>query len=138
MQEISAVLSEVFQELSHARANYPAMIDRYDGWAVIAEEIDELWELVKIKQSRHDYASMRFECIQIAAMCMRYKLDCCNVPSDHIRDCVSEQVECISKVQTAHQGYARIFEAFPVSANSIGDMYRVAAHAIRFILDVCQ
>jgi hypothetical protein len=61
-----------------ARAAYPAFNSPHEGYAVILEEVDELWDLVKVKQSKHDLAHMRLECIQIAAMALRFALELTN------------------------------------------------------------
>ena len=48
------------------------------GFAVLSEEVDELWEHVKTNQKRRDYLLMRKEAVQVAAMALRFALDVCN------------------------------------------------------------
>ncbi len=69
------LVADTVAELSAAMAAYPAMNTPHEGYAVILEEVDELWDLVKVKQSKHDLAHMRLECIQIAAMALRFALE---------------------------------------------------------------
>lgn len=46
---------------------------RHEGYAVILEELDELWE--ECKQKRPDPSRMRAEAIQVAAMALRFAVD---------------------------------------------------------------
>lgn len=48
----------------------------HEGWAVIREELDELWEEVRRKGGGRN-AAARWEAIQVAAMGLRYALDLC-------------------------------------------------------------
>ncbi len=45
----------------------------HEGYAVILEEVDELWEEIKSKESTSQ--SMADEAIQIAAMALRFLID---------------------------------------------------------------
>ena len=63
---------EFAQELARARSRFPAMASAHEGYAVILEELDELWDIVKQKQSERDYADMRKEVIQLGAMVLAF------------------------------------------------------------------
>lgn len=67
------IAEEVVDELDRARWKFGPMAGPHEGWAVIREEVDELWEDVKANRGRGPEA--RKEAIQIAAMAMRYVLD---------------------------------------------------------------
>lgn len=67
--------SEVMEELSGAMKRFQAMSSPHEGWAVIREEMDELWEHVKANTGRGGAA--RLEAIQVAAMALRYVHDLC-------------------------------------------------------------
>jgi glutamyl-tRNA reductase len=54
------------------------MNSAHEGWAVIWEELDELWDEVRAKQGARDVAKMRKEAVQVAAMAMRFVLDVCD------------------------------------------------------------
>ena len=65
-------------ELDRAIKKFPPMASAHDGYAIILEELDELWECVKMKnvpgnQPRED--GMRKEAIQVAAMAIRFLVD---------------------------------------------------------------
>lgn len=47
----------------------------HEGYAVLLEEVDELWDHVRTKQKDRDLASMREEAIQVAAMAIRFAVD---------------------------------------------------------------
>jgi hypothetical protein len=70
-------LEEVRDELARARAAWPNMNTSHEGYAIILEELDELWELVRVKQDKHDRKAMRKEAMQIAAMAIRFMEDLC-------------------------------------------------------------
>jgi hypothetical protein len=57
---------------------WPAMNSAHEGYAVLLEELDELWEHVKTNQKRRDLVEMHKEAIQVAAMATRFALDICN------------------------------------------------------------
>jgi uncharacterized membrane protein YgaE (UPF0421/DUF939 family) len=69
---IKNILLEVENELELAKQKYHSFHSNHEGYAVLKEEVDELWDL--IKQSKLVYADdrMRKECIQIAAMAIRF------------------------------------------------------------------
>lgn len=50
----------------------------HEGYGIILEELDELWEHVKTKQKRRDLEAMRKEAIQVAAMAVRFALEVCD------------------------------------------------------------
>jgi len=72
------VFADVEQELYAALAAYPAMNSAHEGWAVLFEEVDELWDEVKKKPSVRSKEAMRAEAIQVAAMAMRFVINVCD------------------------------------------------------------
>lgn len=74
------VAAEVLQELERAREKNSAMNSPHEGWAVIREEEEELWDLVKAYPRRASIKDMRSEVIQIAAMAIRFVIDVCDKP----------------------------------------------------------
>lgn len=70
------VLELVTDELKRAR-KWPAMNSAHEGYAVLAEEVDELWDHVKVQQSKRDIPAMAYEAIQVAAMAVRFAVDVC-------------------------------------------------------------
>jgi hypothetical protein len=71
------VTADIIDEVTRAQSNYPKFNSAHEGYAVLLEEVDELWDLVKVKQARHDHKAMREEAVQIAAMAVRFILDIC-------------------------------------------------------------
>lgn len=71
MNAHSDFLSAVAAELVRAREKFGPLHTAHEGYAVILEEVDELWEMVKLKQSTRSRSAMLRELVQIAAMCER-------------------------------------------------------------------
>jgi hypothetical protein len=79
---IDEVLQQVKLELQRATKKFSAFRNMHEGYAVLLEEVDELWELVKCHD--HPPGSQRLaqtEAEQIAAMAVRFILDCCQETS---------------------------------------------------------
>ncbi len=70
-------LVDVKAELETACARYPSMNSAHEGYAVLLEEVEELWDEVKKRPSMRDPAKMRAEAVQVAAMALRFILDVC-------------------------------------------------------------
>lgn len=64
------------QELAQAKLKHPPLKSAHEGYAVILEELDEVWAHVKTKQP--DYRAMRRELIQVAAMAQRMAEEICD------------------------------------------------------------
>ncbi len=69
---------EAYREATKASDNWPPMNSAHEGYGVLLEEVDELWDQVKINQKRRDIAKMRSEAIQVAAMALRFAFDVCD------------------------------------------------------------
>ena len=50
----------------------------HEGYAVLLEEVDELWDLVKMKKKSRPSGEMLKEAIQVAAMALRFATECCD------------------------------------------------------------
>ena len=70
-------LQEVQTEFERASSLYPAFNSAHEGYAVLLEEVEELWDEVKKSPKRREPAKMREEAIQVAAMAMRFVNDVC-------------------------------------------------------------
>lgn len=66
-------------ELVQARKKFPALASAHEGYAVIKEEFDELWDIIKQKQTERDYAAMRKETIQLGAMVLGFLMEIVDV-----------------------------------------------------------
>ena len=72
------VAIEAARELTRARSKFHAFAGPHEGYAVILEELDELWDLVRAFPKRSSVDQMRSEAIQIAAMALRFIVDVCD------------------------------------------------------------
>ena len=68
------LLQTIKDELARARLKFPNFNSAHEGYAVLLEEVDELWAEIK---ANGDQTDMRDEAIQIAAMAVRFIEDCC-------------------------------------------------------------
>lgn len=78
--DISKILAEVICEYERAISLHPKFNSRHEGYAILKEEIDELWEEIKKNHVNDTSAKyvMRKEAIQCAAMSLRFIKDCCD------------------------------------------------------------
>jgi len=61
-------------EYLDAKDKFPPFNSFHEGYAVIREELDELWDEIKGGQ---DKQRMRAEAMQVGAMAMRFMIDLC-------------------------------------------------------------
>lgn len=73
MSDLKDIMWEVEQEVKKATAKHSSMQSPHEGYAVILEELDELWDHVKTDTAL-GYAA-RKEALQVAAMAIRYIYD---------------------------------------------------------------
>lgn len=70
---IKGVLFDVEQELQSATTEHGEFFaSNHEGYGVIMEEIEELWDEIKKKRSKRDPALMRAEAIQVAAIAVKF------------------------------------------------------------------
>lgn len=72
------IVELVLEELNTATDSWPPFNSAHEGFAVLLEEMDELWTHVRTNQKRRDLLAMRKEAIQVAAMAMRFAFEVCN------------------------------------------------------------
>jgi hypothetical protein len=70
---LDAILAQIREEVLRAAKKHPAMHSPHEGYAVIKEEVEELWDEVKKDFGYHPHAML--EARHIAAMGIRYNLD---------------------------------------------------------------
>ncbi|MGB0817783.1 MAG: hypothetical protein ACPGQQ_02665 [Candidatus Puniceispirillaceae bacterium] len=78
IEGLDEIAAAVGTEVTNAIKNWPQFNSAHEGYAVLAEEVDELWSHVKTNQKRRDIEAMKAEAIQVAAMAMRFALEVCN------------------------------------------------------------
>ena len=74
--KIWEIAQEVVEEVESASQKFPKFNSAHEGFAILKEEVDELWDEVK-KQDTNSEA-MRKEACQCAAMAMRFIKDLCD------------------------------------------------------------
>lgn len=62
-----AIAAEALAELASATERFPPFHSAHEGFAVLKEEVDELWDEIK----RNDPGRARAEALQVAAMALR-------------------------------------------------------------------
>lgn len=75
------IFNAVKKEAESALIKWPSWASAHEGYAVLLEEVDELWEHVKTNQKNRDIPAMKKEAIQVAAMAIRFAIDCCDETS---------------------------------------------------------
>ena len=71
------LLAAVEEEFARAVASNGSFNSAHEGYAVLLEEVEELKAWVWRKRSERDLAAMTKECIQVAAMALRFITDVC-------------------------------------------------------------
>jgi len=70
---IHIISMQVMKELLRATEMHGRMRSTHEGYAVILEEVDELWD--EVKKKKPSTQRLEDEAIQVAAMAMRFVLD---------------------------------------------------------------
>lgn len=70
---LTIAVKEVEAECREAARRYSPFKSPHEGYAVLLEEVDELWDEVRMKG--HDRDAMRKEAMQVAAMALRFMVD---------------------------------------------------------------
>ena len=70
------LLNEIVQEFFKASDKFPPMRSEHEGYAILKEEVDELWGSIKLNQKNPERAlKCHKECVQVAAMALRFLYD---------------------------------------------------------------
>lgn len=156
------ILSEVATELQRARVQHPTPWNSaYEGYAIILEELDELWDEVRRRHHECNFFKMREEAIQIAAMAVRFIEDVKVIhpaykfasPFDLIAtELIQDRAQRPQPLHSAHEGYALLSHAVCQLWESVCSYYdnggfgvgavmaimavKVGVAAVRFVEDV--
>ena len=71
------IYTEIANEVKSAQSKYHPFNSNHEGYAVLLEEVDELWDAIKKSKSVDADDGMKKECIQIAEMAVRFMEDLC-------------------------------------------------------------
>ena len=67
------ILAQVGEEIDRTVSlGYGDFNSAHEGYAILLEEVDELWDHVKISQRKRDLGAMYKEAIQVAAMAVKF------------------------------------------------------------------
>lgn len=76
---ITFFLNDTQIEYASSRAKFEEFHSGHEGYAVLLEEFQELWDLVKAsKGPKHFGRKARMECVQIAAMALAFAVEVCD------------------------------------------------------------
>ena len=74
-EPIESILDAVRSEIVYAIYKHAPMATCHEGYAVILEELDELWDEIKVKQINRNVDKLRKEALQVATMAVRFLHD---------------------------------------------------------------
>ncbi len=72
---ISHWQKEIWLELHRATEKFGPFASAHEGYAVILEELDELWDAIKDKDA--NIYDLQKEAVQVGAMALRFLIDIC-------------------------------------------------------------
>jgi hypothetical protein len=73
--ELDNAMKEVTAEYTRALKKFGGFASRHEGYAVILEELDELWAEIKNNGTNNNVKS---EAVQVTAMGLRLLVECCD------------------------------------------------------------
>jgi NTP pyrophosphatase (non-canonical NTP hydrolase) len=65
-------LKAVLDEYERANEKYDQFTNNHEGYGVIKEEVDELWDEIKKNKGLKPNRWMKEEAVQVAAMCLKF------------------------------------------------------------------
>ena len=75
-EKLAASLTEIEAEVLRAKQLFPTDFhNQHEAYAVILEEVDELWEEIKKNHKKYDLEAQRKEAKQAAAMLVRLMVE---------------------------------------------------------------
>lgn len=72
--DAKTAIQYIIEEFARATKLHGEFHSRHEGFAIIKEEVDELWDEVKKNGRDTDVA---LEATQVGAMALRFLVDCC-------------------------------------------------------------
>ena len=69
---VQANLDSIYTEYRKAISQFPPFHSAHEGYAILLEEVDELWDEVKGNKKPGAYERMEKEAIQVGAMALRF------------------------------------------------------------------
>lgn len=80
-----SIIADIDKEYTHAISLHPKFNSRHEGFAILYEEVNELWDEVRKNHVKNPEArcTQRKEAVQVAAMAIRFIQDCCDESDTH-------------------------------------------------------
>ena len=75
--KINEALNDIHNEACRAAKLYPSFVSYHEGYAVLKEEVDELWDEIKKSKPGANSEKIKKEAIQVGAMALRFLVDLC-------------------------------------------------------------
>jgi hypothetical protein len=72
----SLAAADAVAEVHRARERFGPMRGAHEGYAVLLEEVQELWD--EVRRNKFDLAAMRAEAVQVAAMALAFIVEVCD------------------------------------------------------------
>ena len=83
LSDFDKAVDHILVELHRAQTKFPPFHSTHEGYAVIKEELDELWDFIRSEKDPYNPSKeLRHEAIQVAAMAFRFILDLCSSGKD--------------------------------------------------------
>lgn len=76
---VMKALHMVYEEYQKAIAKHERFHNAHEGYAVIKEEFDELWDEIRKKESARSKEAMTLEAVQTCATLIRFLVEICGV-----------------------------------------------------------
>jgi hypothetical protein len=70
-QEMAIALRLIAEEVERAKMHGESFASLHEAYAVIAEELDELWDITRRKRCNRNASDIRKELVQIGAMAVK-------------------------------------------------------------------
>ena len=75
--KLTLLLAKIEAEFQRAIKYYRPMNSYHEGYAVLKEEMEELWDEIKRKPTTRSKRRLQEEAVQIGAMALRFLYDLC-------------------------------------------------------------
>lgn len=68
--DFDTIVKLVKEELERANEKFPMFYSKHHGYAVILEELEEMWDEIKMRKPNPCFVQR--ECIQMTTMCFKF------------------------------------------------------------------
>src|SRR6266581_6741784 len=73
-EKFDQVVAQIWAEYLFAINKFPVFRSKHEGYAIVKEELDELWEEIKVHDKK-DGSRVNGEALQLATMAIRFLVD---------------------------------------------------------------